>query len=112
MLMKKLHAPEFVERNGVLYHCTCTNLFKIYYDFDGKLNDAEWNVVNNHDLDYKVYRGNPKPSKEEIVSSDVLFKYLQENNYYGTIYFNTGEGTLYTYQCFDDCLVCKSHKLR
>ena len=111
MNMEKLHAPEFVERNGVLYYCTYTNLFNIWHKILENPNYPEWNFIDTHDLDYNVYTGNRKPTKEEIVSSDDFFKNLKENNYWGTVCFDTGEGTIYQYKCFDDCVVCKSFKV-
>ena len=96
--MSELHAPEFVERDGVLYYCPYNNMFNIWHNIGGNPNYPEWNYVKAHSLEYTVYSGNRKPTKEEIVSCDNLFKYLRENNYYCKVCFKTDDGLMYVYR--------------
>ena len=77
-----LHAPEYVERDGVLYYCPYNNM-------------PEWNYVGPHSLEYIAYTGNYKPDKEVIVSCDDLFKYLIENHYWYKVTFNPNNGIVY-----------------
>ena len=99
--LKNMHgkkAPEFVELNGVLYYCPYNYMFGIWHKTGENPNFPEWNYVDTHPLKYIVYTGNRKPTKEEILSMDDLFKYLKDNNYYSSVRFDTGEGAIHLYR--------------
>ena len=91
-------APEFVELNDVLYYCPYRTMFGVWHKTGENPNYPEWNYINTCPLKYIVYTGNRKPTKEEIVSMDDLFKYLKDNNYYSSVRFDTGEGAIHLYR--------------
>ena len=97
--LHELHAPEYVERDGILYYCPYNNMFDIWHNAnDGNPNYPEWNYVGPHSLEYIAYTGNYKPDKEAIVSCDDLFKYLIENHYWCKVVFNPNDGNVYEYK--------------
>ena len=96
-----LHAPEYVERDGILYYCPYNNMFDIWHNAnDGNPNYPEWNYVEAHPLEYIRYTGNYKPDKELVVSCDDLFKYLVKNHYWCKVTFSPNNGIVYEYKPF------------
>ena len=97
--LHKLHAPEYVERGGVLYHCPYNKMSDVWHNANNKFpNYPEWNYVKRHSLEYTTCIGIHKPDKEVIVSCDDLFKYLMENHYWYKVTFNPNNGIVYEYR--------------
>ena len=94
--LKKLHelyAPEFVERGGLLYHCSDNKMFGFWHNANNKFpNYPEWNYVGPYSLEYTACMR--KPDKDTI-SCDDLFKYLIENHCWCNVTFNLANGVVY-----------------
>ena len=95
--MSELNAPEYVNREGVLYYCPYTTMFNIWHKIGENPNFPEWNYIETYSLKYIVHTGNYKPTKEEIVSCDDLLKYLKENDYHGRVRFEN-DNLMYMYK--------------